>query len=159
MSNIEWDKMKKIVITGVSGFVAGHFIEYLYNNRIGVEILGLDRSTPTLDFGKYDDCLNIHFSVVDLMDREALKIIIQNFKPDYVLHLAAFSSVAYSWKHPSESFSNNSNIFLNLIDAVREVDPSCRVLSVGSSEEYGNVSRTDLPVVAFTSALSSAASC
>ncbi len=138
--------MKKILITGVSGFVAGHFIEYLYDNKIECEILGLDRSTPILDFGKYGDRIDIHFSVVDLMDREALKTIIQDFKPDYVLHLAAFSSVAYSWKHPSESFTNNSNIFLNLIDSVREVDPSCRVLSVGSSEEYGNVSRTDLPL-------------
>ena len=138
--------MKRILITGVSGFVAGHFIEYLYDNKIECEIMGLDRSTPTLDFGKYGDRIDIHFSVVDLMDRETLKTIIQDFKPDYVLHLAAFSSVAYSWKHPSESFTNNSNIFLNLIDSVREVDPSCRVLSVGSSEEYGNVSKTDLPL-------------
>ena len=75
-----------------------------------------------------------------------MRNIIKSFKPDYILHLAAFSSVAYSWKYPTESFMNNSNIFLNLIDAIREVDPSCRILSVGSSEEYGNVSRTELPL-------------
>lgn len=32
--------MKRILITGVSGFVAGHFIEYLYDNKIECEILG-----------------------------------------------------------------------------------------------------------------------
>ena len=138
--------MKKIAITGVSGFVAGHFIDYLYNNNIECEILGLDRGTPKIDFGKYADKIDIHFSIVDLMDKDALKTLIENFNPDYVLHLAAFSSVAYSWKYPTESFMNNSNIFLNLIDAVREVDPSCRVLSVGSSEEYGNVTRAELPL-------------
>lgn len=138
--------MKKIAITGVSGFVGGHFIDYLYNNDIDCEILGLDRGTPTVDFAKYADKIKIHFSIVDLLDKDALKNLIEDFKPDYVLHLAAFSSVAYSWKHPSESFTNNSNIFLNLIDSIREVDPSCRILSVGSSEEYGNVSRKDLPL-------------
>ncbi|MBP3296472.1 MAG: GDP-mannose 4,6-dehydratase, partial [Lachnospiraceae bacterium] len=90
--------------------------------------------------------LNIRFSVIDLMDKEALKSAFATFRPDYCLHLAAFSSVAYSWKYPSESFTNNSNIFLNLIDAIRETDASCRVLSVGSSEEYGNVSRSELPL-------------
>ena len=138
--------MKKIIITGVSGFVAGHFIDYIYNNHIECEILGLDRVTPPNSFSKYADRIKIHFSIIDLMDIEALKTIISDFKPDYVLHLAAFSSVAYSWKHPSESFTNNSNIFLNLVDSIREVDPCCRILSVGSSEEYGNVLRDELPL-------------
>lgn len=130
----------------MSGFVAGHFIDYLYKNNIECEILGIDRGTPKISFGKYADKMQIHFSIVDLMDKDALRNIIQGFKPDYVLHLAAFSSVAYSWKYPTESFMNNSNIFLNLVDAIREVDPSCRILSVGSSEEYGNVSRSELPL-------------
>lgn len=138
--------MKKIAITGASGFVAGHFIDYLYDNNIECEVLGLDRGTPTIDFGKYGNKIRIKFSVVDLMDKAALKTAIANFEPDYLLHLAAFSSVAYSWKFPSESFTNNSNIFLNLIDVIREVNPTCRVLSVGSSEEYGNVQRSDLPL-------------
>ena len=138
--------MKKIAITGVSGFVAGHFIDYLYDNHIECKILGLDRSTPKIDFGKYSDRIEIQFSIIDMMDKDAVRNIIQSFNPDYILHLAAFSSVAYSWKYPTESFMNNSNIFLNLIDAIREVDPTCRILSVGSSEEYGNVSRAELPL-------------
>ena len=138
--------MMKIAITGASGFVAGHFIDYLYDNNIECEILGLDRTSPKIDLTRYSDKIKISFSIVDLMDKESLKSIIRNFNPGYILHLAAFSSVAYSWKYPSESFTNNSNIFLNLIDAVRETDPSCRVLSVGSSEEYGNVTRAELPL-------------
>lgn len=138
--------MKKIAITGISGFVARHFIEYLYNSHVECEILGLDRETPLIDFCKYKGKIKIYFSIIDLMDKDALRNIIKNFRPDYVLHLAALSSVAYSWKYPSESFTNNSNIFLNLIDVIREINPSCRILSVGSSEEYGNVSKRDLPL-------------
>lgn len=138
--------MKKFAITGFSGFVAGHFLDYLYNENIECEILGLDRSTPKIELSKYADRLSIKFSIIDLMDKEALEAALATFNPDYILHLAAFSSVAYSWKYPTESFMNNSNIFLNLIDAIREVNPKCRILSVGSSEEYGNVSRSELPL-------------
>ncbi len=138
--------MKKILITGVSGFVASYFIDYLYDNKIDCEVLGLDLNIPKIDLGKYGDRIKVHFRVVDLMDRAGLTNIIRSFKPEYVLHLAAFSSVAYSWKHPSESFTNNSNIFLNLIEAIHEIDPSCRVLSVGSSEVYGNVVSSELPL-------------
>lgn len=138
--------MKKIAITGFSGFVASHFLDYLADENIECEVLGLDRCTPRIDISKYTEKIPISFSIIDLMDREALMACLSSFNPDYILHLAAFSSVAYSWKHPSESFTNNSNIFLNLIDTVREINPECRILSVGSSEEYGNVSRNDLPL-------------
>jgi GDP-4-dehydro-6-deoxy-D-mannose reductase len=138
--------MKKYLITGASGFVASHFMDYLYDNNIKCRILGLDMISPQIDLGRYSDKLDISFSITDLMDKSALMTAVRNFEPDYVLHLAAYSSVAYSWKFPSESFTNNSVIFLNLIDVIHETVPNCRVLSVGSSEEYGNVSRSELPL-------------
>lgn len=138
--------MKKLVITGFSGFVASHFIEYLYENNADFEVYGLSRSLPVFDYKKFTDKLPIKVYQLDLMDFDGLKSIFAEVKPDYVLHLAAFSSVAYSWKHPSESFTNNSNIFLNLINAIRETETNCRILSVGSSEEYGNVPHEDLPI-------------
>ena len=63
------------------------------------------------------------------------------------MHLASFSSVAYSWQHPAECFSNNTSIFLHVTEALRKHDLChCRVLSVGSSEEYGNVLEDELPL-------------
>lgn len=138
--------MKKIVITGFSGFVASHFVEYLYNRGEAVQIYGLDRGEVTYDYQRFTDRLPIEFMQLDLLDSEGLKAAITAIMPDYVLHLAAFSSVAYSWKHPEESFKHNSVIFLNLVEAVRHACPQCRILSVGSSEEYGNIAHEDLPL-------------
>lgn len=138
--------MFKILITGISGFVAGHFLDFLYDNDISAEILGLSRSTPQRDLNKYSDKLDLKLSLIDLTNKDELRNIISSFKPNYVLHLASFSSVGYSWKHPTDSFMNNCNIFLNLIEVIREVVPDCRILSVGSSEEYGNVAKEDLPL-------------
>lgn len=138
--------MNTILITGFSGFVATHFVEYLYNNHNDWKVIGIDRSHPKFDYSRFSDRLSIQFYRVDLMDVEQLKAVFNKTKPDYVLHLAAFSSVAYSWKYPAESFTNNSNIFLNLLDAIKDTNTDCRILSVGSSEEYGNVAHEDLPI-------------
>lgn len=137
---------KKILITGFSGFVARHFVEYLYSLKIQVEIYGIDMKEPPYDMKQYLPDLKIRFRILDMTNVGELDSLFHHFTPDYILHLAAYSSVAYSWKNPSESFLNNSNIFLNLIKAVQEHNPECRVLSVGSSEEYGNVDKENLPI-------------
>lgn len=138
--------MKKIVITGFSGFVASHFMEYLYDNYPEYEVYGLSLGKPIFDYGRYKDKMKVLFYEMDLMDENVLIRHFNEIHPDYVLHLAAYSSVAYSWQHPEDSFTNNCNIFLNLIDAIRKTAPGCRILSVGSSEEYGNVSHENLPI-------------
>jgi GDP-4-dehydro-6-deoxy-D-mannose reductase len=71
---------------------------------------------------------------------------VNNFKPDFLLHLASISSVGHSWKFPQDSFVNNTNIFLNLIEQIRLQEIPCRILSIGSSEEYGNVTKEMLPL-------------
>jgi len=137
--------MKKYLITGFSGFVSRHFIEHLEKIEADAEVLGLDMETP--DFSE-NDFSNVHFTFenIDLLDDDRVENIIYRFQPDYILHLASFSSVGFSWKEPILSFRNNTNIFLNLLDVVRRLGLRCRILSVGSSEEYGNVTEDMLPL-------------
>ncbi len=137
--------VKKYLITGFSGFVSEHFIKYLESNHISSEVLGIDIADPSFNCNSFSH-VQCRFEKIDLLNGKELKRIFDKFRPDYVLHLASYSSVAFSWKHPSESFANNTNIFLNLIEAIQTLDIKCRILSVGSSEEYGNVSAADLPL-------------
>ena len=140
--------MKKILITGIRGFVGGHLVHFLVERQHNLEIHGISRLKPAWDFVNIpSELLNgHHFHQADLNDIPKIKSIIEKIQPDYVLHLAAQSSVAESWKTPVFSFMNNTNIFLNIIDAVRLNDNGARVLSVGSSEQYGIVSENDLPL-------------
>lgn len=137
--------MKKYLITGFSGFVSRHFIEYLEKSSTSSEILGIDMESPGFSGNNFT---NIHFTFedVNLLDDDRVENIIYRFQPDYILHLASFSSVGFSWKEPILSFRNNTNIFLNLVEAVRRLGLRCRILSVGSSEEYGNVMEEMLPL-------------
>lgn len=133
MSNRE-----KYLITGFSGFVSKHFIDYLENNKIEADVLGADIN-ENIPFN-YSNLLYVKccFEKIDLLNKTDVQRVISQFKPNYILHLASYSSVAMSWKLPVESFTNNTNIFLNLIDTVRLAEINCRILSIGSSEEYGN---------------------
>jgi GDP-4-dehydro-6-deoxy-D-mannose reductase len=137
--------MNKYLITGFSGFVGRHFIEYLENNETGCLVKGLDIHDPNFRFDQYKNT-KISFEKIDLLHKGKVEYIIHEFQPNYILHLASFSSVAFSWKEPVQSFQNNTNIFLNLIDAVRKLNMDVRILSVGSSEEYGDVNDEDLPL-------------
>ena len=134
------------LITGFSGFVSAHFIQFLDKRQEKANIFGLDIIKPDFDFKNYANA-SIQFFRVDLLDKNKVKEIILKFKPDYILHLASFSSVAFSWKNPIMSFNNNNNIFLNLLESIRETGIKCRILSVGSSEEYGIVKDKDIPLV------------
>lgn len=136
--------MKKILITGVNGFVANHFLDFLEQNQIKSEVLGLD----VIEFLNKTDYKNIIFKYhkIDLLNTEEIDNILYLFQPDYILHLASYSSVAFSWKNPVLSFQNNTNIFLNLVETIRRYQFKTRILSIGSSEEYGNINKDNLPL-------------
>ncbi|GHV66173.1 GDP-mannose 4,6-dehydratase [Bacteroidia bacterium] len=141
--------MKKILITGASGFVSSYFIEFLENNQIKSFVLGLDIFKN--DYPSTYKYVNRSFRQIDLLNTQEIENIIYSFQPDYILHLASYSSVAFSWKNPVLSFQNNTNIFLNLVEAVRKLNLSTRILSIGSSEEYGNINSDHLPLYEYLS--------
>jgi GDP-4-dehydro-6-deoxy-D-mannose reductase len=137
--------MDKYLITGFSGFVSKHFLEFLEKNGENAAVLGIDLHEPTFDLNGFRH-VKCSFERLDLLDKEKMQNAIYQFQPNYVLHLAAYSSVSFSWKNPILSFQNNTNIFLNLVEAVRLLRLNTRILSVGSSEEYGDVTERDMPL-------------
>lgn len=135
----------KLLITGITGFVSSHFLDYLNTVEPGSEVMGIARSLDEFDKSRYPN-LKITIKLIDLLNKDAVGIILSDFEPEYILHLASVSSVALSWQTPLESFVNNTNIFLNLVEQVRAYKIKCRILSIGSSEEYGEVSEDQLPL-------------
>lgn len=124
-----------------------YFLDYL-NSVVTekTEILGIDICDLDFDPSRFDR-LGVDFKKLNLLEYPQIERAIMDFSPDRILHLASFSSVAKSWVAPIESFTNNTNIFLNLLEVVRRSGLTCRILSIGSSEEYGSVSEEDIPLV------------
>lgn len=133
----------KLLITGVAGFVGHHCIEYFSSIHPEIDILGTD----LVEASQVQSGLErFTYRKVDLLDKAAIRYLFTTERIDSVLHLASFSSVAFSWERPADSFLNNSLIFINLIEAVKAIRPECRMLSIGSSEEYGDVTPSELPL-------------
>jgi GDP-4-dehydro-6-deoxy-D-mannose reductase len=137
--------VKKYLITGCAGFVGRHFLNYLNGLNEPISVLGLDRNVVAYSPGLFGN-MECAFRKADLLQSHEWEPLIDEFRPDYIVHLASFSSVAFSWVNPIDSFSNNTNVFLNLLERVRKVNPACRILSVGSSEEYGVCGPEQLPL-------------
>jgi len=95
-------------------------LNYLNLKGPRLQVLGLDVSEPQFSLKDFIN-LSCDFKALNLLNRSAVYKAIKDFQPTYILHLAAFSSVGLSWLRPVESFKNNTNIFLNLIDAVRKI--------------------------------------
>jgi len=135
----------KLLITGFAGFVSTHFLNVINELEPGSEILGIDKTTPSINHGLYSN-LKIQYKDIDLLDRPVITDVLTSFRPEYILHLASISSVAQSWHTPLDSFVNNTNIFLNLVETIRVNNIACRILSIGSSEEFGEVTENELPL-------------
>jgi len=136
--------MKKVLITGASGFVGGHLAEHLVDKG-EYDIHGTYLTEDSLQTSPVKD--TIHFTQADLQDKDQVESLIASIKPDWVFHLAAQASVPQSFKDPIGTFHSNIDVQLHLFEALREQELlDTRVLVVGSAEEYGYVTEEDLPV-------------
>jgi GDP-4-dehydro-6-deoxy-D-mannose reductase len=125
----------RVLITGASGFAGGFLAQECA--RAGDEVVGISR-TGEIPHGCGDG------RAVDLLDRDAVRSIVRDVRPDVVYHLAALSSVARSWEEPSRTLSDNVAIAINTLEALRFKALATRTVWVSSCEVYGAPER--LPV-------------
>jgi GDP-4-dehydro-6-deoxy-D-mannose reductase len=97
----------------------------------GYEVWGTDIKGGLGDFpGKqYVPC--------DLLDERAVTLLLDEVKPDTILHLAAQSSARVSFDEPLWTIRNNLMPGLYILDFLRRKSLHSRLLVVGSAEEYG----------------------
>ncbi|MBC7228972.1 MAG: GDP-mannose 4,6-dehydratase [Actinobacteria bacterium] len=131
----------RVLITGADGFVGRHLAAYLVQEA-GAGVLGLDMRPPR-EGGPWKACA---FEVCDILDGRALFELVKGFRPHYVFHLAAQSSVRRSWEDPELTFRIALHGQANLIEALRVAGVEARVHVACSSEEYGKVSEDELPI-------------
>ncbi|WP_181884448.1 GDP-mannose 4,6-dehydratase [Neobacillus piezotolerans] len=134
----------RALITGVKGFVGKYLADHLLSQ--GIEVWGTSRKeSPFL-------CLsNGNISVIknDLNNTEEIFNLLQLIEPDYIFHLAGQSNVKQSWIDKEGTFYANVNKTIFLLDACvayQKENPQMRLLTVGSSEEYGKVLKNELPI-------------
>nr|CBH38553.1 putative NAD dependent epimerase/dehydratase [uncultured archaeon] len=134
---------KRVLITGISGFVGSHLAEFFLER--GLEVYGTIRWRSKLDNIKHIQD-KVRLIETDIKDAHSMQKTIDEVEPDYVFHLAAQSFVPTSWKAPSETVSANILGTVNLFEAIRNSNSDPRIQVAGSSEEYGMVFPDEIPI-------------
>lgn len=139
--------MKKVIITGVAGFIGSHLAETLLGR--GDQVLGIDNFNTYYDPARKQANLanalqNRRFSLetVDICQDGALESALATFQPDVVVHLAARAGVRPSLENPIAYHETNVIGFQRLIDACLKHPPS-HIVAASSSSVYGGL--TDVP--------------
>ena len=141
----------RVLITGITGFVGSHMADYLLKNIPDIQIYGVRKWRS-----RYDNVLqlydlpNVTFIEGDLTDRSSLGRAIQMSKPDVVYHFAAQSFPESSFVTPTLTLTTNVIGTTNLMEELRVAkdngvcDPI--IISVSSSEVYGNPTEDEIPI-------------
>ncbi len=106
--------MARILVTGGAGYIGSHVVKLL--GKSGHEILVYDN----LSTGNPWAVLYGKLVVGDLSQKDLLKEVICEFKPDAVMHFAALIVVPESVKNPIKYYINNVVNTMNLIEIMKE---------------------------------------
>ena len=133
--------MKKAFITGVNGQDGSYLSELLLDK--GYQVYGLLRRKSETGKSRIDHLeSNPNFKLVygDVTDSSNIHNIISNIHPDEVYNLAAQSFVGISWKQPLYTVNVDGMGVLNILDAIKNIDPKgIKFYQASTSEMFGNV--------------------
>lgn len=121
--------MKRLLVTGLDGFVGQHVRQAVEGSRDGRFRLTVPRDA------------------IKLTEPGTIEKAVRDARPECVLHLAAQSFIPQSIKDPRATYDVNFFGTLNLLEALKSSGFGGRVLYVGSADVYGAVDEKDLPVV------------
>lgn len=128
----------KILVTGASGFVGKKLVRALAERQHEV-IAGLHRTDVSFDSPMI--CCNIN-----MLDTDTVIKALQKFKPEGIIHLAGQTHVTSSWSNPAHTIQTNVMGVIHLLHAVKRAVPEAKVITVGSSEEYGLSGKQGVPL-------------
>ncbi len=132
---------KRILVTGSAGFIGFHVCNKLLEE--GYHVLGVDSLSSYYDinlkFSRNKILVrqdNFKFSKGLLEDMDFLKDLLERFKPEIIVHLAAQAGVRYSIDSPKSYLSSNLVGTFNILELAKIID--CKHLLLAStSSVYG----------------------
>lgn len=131
--------MKKALIFGVSG-QDGAFLSRLLLTK-GYKVFGVSRDKEASTFSnlfllEIADKVSLHSAAIN--DFRSVLQVINKTEPDEIYNLSGQSSVGLSFDQPAETLESISMGTLNLMEAVRFINPKIRFYSANSAECFGN---------------------
>ena len=128
----------KALITGITGQDGSYLAKFLLEK--GYEVYGMYRRTSIDVFERLKDMKGkIHLVEGDLTDLSSIIRIIKEIEPIEIYNLAAQSFVAASWTQPISTAKITGLGVLNILEAIRLVNPKIKMYQASTSELFGKV--------------------
>ena len=139
MSKFKVFNNKTVLITGNSGFKGSWLSAWLL--KLGANVVGLSLNIPSAEshFSSLNMEKKIRHVWGDICDLDTCYAVINDYRPDFVFHLAAQPLVRQSYKAPHETFATNTGGTLNLLEALRISNHPCAAVFITSDKCYDNV--------------------
>lgn len=134
--------MRTAIITGITGQDGAYLARQLLAE--GTKVVGTFRRTSSANFwriaelGIRDHC-NLRLVEHDLVDPGATMSLVSAIEPDEIYNLAAQSFVGVSFQQPTATAMITGLGALNLLEAIRLINPKVRFYQASTSEMFGKV--------------------
>ena len=134
--------MKKIIVTGGSGFIGTNLVNFLIKKRYYViNIDKLTYSSSTYNKNKLPKN-RYQFFKLDINNKEKLKKIIKKYKPECIFNLAAETHVDRSIDSPYQFIKSNILGVFNILEAIRDnnkKNKKIKLIHISTDEVYGDI--------------------
>ena len=137
---------KKVLVTGAAGFIGSNLVKRLLNESNDCTIIGFDNCNDYYDVSLKEYRINelnsikshnsYRFIKGDLIDKELLESLFNEYHFDIVVNLAAQAGVRYSITNPDAYINSNIIGFYNILELCRHY-PVEHLVYASSSSVYG----------------------
>jgi GDPmannose 4,6-dehydratase len=134
--------MKRALITGITGQDGAYLAQLLLEK--GYHVTGTFRRSSSVNFWRIEELgieqhPNLSLVEYDLTDLSSSIRLMETARPDEVYNLAAQSFVGVSFEQPVTTASITGLGAVNLLEAIRIVNPKARFYQASTSEMFGKV--------------------
>ena len=131
--------MKTALICGISGQDGPYLAKYLLEK--GYKVIGTSRDAASNSFRnlhRLDIFNDVEVKSASLNDFRSIIQVLNTSKPDEIYNLSGQSSVGLSFEQPVETFSSVTIGTINLLEAVRILNPDIKIYSASTCECFGD---------------------
>lgn len=133
-------KNVKVMVTGGAGFIGSHLAENLVEKGATVAVPYVE-ILPKSYFQTQNLTKKTLSKRIDITDKKKVSSFIQEFKPQYIFHLAAETIVPQAYMNPWQTFETNIMGTVNILEEARKNKNIKAVIVASSDKAYGKLKK------------------